>query len=198
VNIDRKLNLVIPLERADGGDLYVYSIPMRREVWEHFFMVLAKTFTVIYQGQLGWMSGPRVAGLLLREVAQTTMRADGSSSWWEGDDGVEMSLLPEMRRLTSVLVPEGGVWRQVLLDDAVDKKLLTDDEVAEVTGALAFFTVNSAMHKPKVLAAMLNAAAGVWGWQITSSTLSEFRSSLTTSTTDDAILTKGTPLQVPS
>jgi hypothetical protein len=42
LNITRNLNLVIPLLRADGTNLYVHSMPISTETFERYFMVPAK------------------------------------------------------------------------------------------------------------------------------------------------------------
>ena len=200
MRLDRKLNLVIPIDRDDGTTLYTFSSPLRREVWEQYHMVISKTFTRIYAENLSFMGGPRNAALMLKDMAKNTARPDRSGDWWEGQDGVERGLRPEMRRLTTVMVPraEGGGWEQVQYDDAIARDMLTEDEASEVEGAVAFFTVNSAMHKAAALKGIMAAAAGMWGMQVTSSPFSEWRNSLTTSTADDDITQKVIPSSIPS
>ena len=81
MRIDRRLNLVIPIDGA-AGRFYLHSMPVSRVVFEQYFLVLAKTFSAIYGEGLSALSGPRVAAMMLKRIAQR----DGS---WEGQDGVE-------------------------------------------------------------------------------------------------------------
>ena len=87
LTINRKLNLVLPLQRGDDTVLYVHSTPIRPETFEKYYLVLAKTWASLTQNGLDPRSGPSVAALVLKEVAETTMRAPGVT-WWDGPDGV--------------------------------------------------------------------------------------------------------------
>jgi hypothetical protein len=197
LRIDRKLNLVVPLNR-EGGSLYVYSVPISSEVFQQYFMVISKMFSALMRENLGWLGGPRVSAMMLRDIATNTMRSDHVSNWWSGPDGVEQGLMGEIRRLTNVFMPSGYTtitegegddatsvkrptgWEMVQYEDAIKRELLDEEEISEVEGALVFFTVNSAMHKRENRGEILGAAAGLWGWLITSLPILEFRSSLTT------------------
>ena len=61
MHINRKLNLVIPIERADGSQIFTHSTPISAEVFDKYFLVIAKTFSAIYSEGLGPLGGPRVA-----------------------------------------------------------------------------------------------------------------------------------------
>ena len=76
MKIDKKLNLVIPIE-TDDGTLYVHSMPIRREIFDTYFLVLSKTFAAIHGEGLGEIAGPRVAALILKKIAMDT-------GMWEG------------------------------------------------------------------------------------------------------------------
>ena len=43
MKIDRRLNLVQPIETG-SGTVYLHSVPLSREVWETYFLVLSKTY----------------------------------------------------------------------------------------------------------------------------------------------------------
>jgi hypothetical protein len=174
VNLNRKLNLVIPLER-DDGPVYVHSTPISREVFERYFAVIAKTFgRLMVEGMA--QTSPRIAMLMLRKTAQD----DGT---WAGAAGVELGLVNEIRRLTSVLLPqETGGWQQLPWYDAVREQRLDEEEVAEVENLLAFFTLSAAMRRRKEHGEMMEAMAEAFSLQTTSSTCTEFASSLPTST----------------
>lgn len=170
MKIDKKLNLVIPLER-DTGTIYAFSTPIRREIFEANFRVISQAFAQLWAGGLGMHAGPRVAALVIRGVAE-------DMGIWAGVEGVEATLVAEFRRLTNVLMPVDGNWVHIPYEDAIRRDLLTDDEFSEVEGAIAFFMVNSAMHK-KVPGEQINrAAAGMWGLEVTLSSISEYRASL--------------------
>jgi hypothetical protein len=175
MRIDKKLNLVIPIygDDSDAPTAWVHSTPIRRETFERYHMVIAKTFASIYTEGLDFRVGPRVAMLRLREIAEEMKR-------WEGPTGVEAGLVAEMRRLTNLITPQqdGALPWQV----AIDKGMIDPDDKSEVENAIAFFTVVSHMHRHHELKAILEGVAVIWSAQITSSTCMEYLNSLKTST----------------
>ena len=173
VSIDRRLNLVIPIEQGEST-LYAYSMPIGREVFEKYFRTFSKTFAALY-AEGGALTGPRLAAMYLRSVAE-------DAGNWEGENGVEAGLMAEILRLTTVVMPDGGVWKSVQYADAKARKLLSEDDLSEVENAIVFFTLVSHMHKRSEQMAHLSIMSTYWGAQITSSNLSEFRSSLPTLT----------------
>lgn len=176
MRISRRLNLVLPVD-TERGEIYVHSTPISREVFERHFLVLSKTFAAIYQEGLTVTAGPRVAALMLRQIA-TDMGV------WEGPDGVENGLVAEIRRLTNVITPkEEGGYQILPYHDALRQKLLDADDVSEIEGVLSFFTVVSQMHRPNDLVTILAGMGSLWGVQTTLSNSTEFASSLPISTT---------------
>lgn len=182
--IDRKLNLAIPLEREDGTTLWIFSTPVRKEVFETYFLVLAKTFSSLTRNGLDPRSGPSVAALMLREVAMATSR-DNDSNWWEGDDGIggKTGLLAEIVRLSNCLVgtPDNG-WQTMPLQEALDKKLVSDEEKSEVMNLLVFFTVTSLVAPKADRPILINGMAAIYRLQSTSSSYTEWSASLKTRT----------------
>ena len=130
--IDRKLNLVIPVDNSDGSVTYVHSTPISREVFERYFKIIARTFAEIYSGGYTVYSGPRVAALLLKSTAMDL-------GVWDGPTGVERGLMDEIRRLTNVVLPapQGG-WVTMPFVEAIKAGQINEDDVAEVDNALAF------------------------------------------------------------
>lgn len=173
MKINRKLNMVIPID-ADGITYYVHSSPIDRSTFETYFDPIAKSFTAIYSGGHGIYSGPRVALMVLRQVA-TRM------GMWDGEGGVEKNLLVEVRRLTNVAMPTNG-WSYVPWEQAVKDGLLDEDDVGEVENAIVFFTLASAMHRKAELRQNLEPALSLWGARVESLKLTEFLDSLRTST----------------
>lgn len=199
MRIDRKLNLIFPMAREDGSVLYAFSAPMRKETFETYALVIAKTFERIHAENIVNRSGPRVSAMILKEVAKsttrinTTIQKDGPTDWWDGDDGVEKGLLGEWRRLTTILAPNGaGGWDTVMYDIALRRDLMSEEEQSEVEGAIAFFMVVSAMHRKTMRIPLLAQSGAMWGWSITYSDITEFRNSLTTSTKEEDSGTKET------
>jgi hypothetical protein len=175
MRIDKRLNLVIPVERADGAMIYVHSTPISVEVFDTYFLVIAKTFGAIYSEGLGVIAGPRVADKLLRKVAQ-------DMGAWEGAGGVRDGLVAEMRRLSNVLSPGAQGWEMLPFDDAKARGVIDAADAAEIEAAITFFTVASAMHRRTDQADILGSAMSLWGARIESLSCTELMNSLRTST----------------
>lgn len=174
MRIDDRLNLVIPIRRGDST-IYVHVTPLSREIFEAHYLVISKAFTAMTTEGLSVVAGPRVAALVLKDVAQESGR-------WEGPRGVEKTLMNEFVRITNVAMPGENGWEQMPLAVALSRDLLDADENAEVIGAIVFFTCNSALHRKDVLHAILSSLCDLWGTQTTSSGFTEFAASLQTST----------------
>lgn len=171
MKIDKRLNLVVPVE-DDTGTFYVHAAPISHSVFERYYKVLARTFTVIVS-YYSEVSGPRVALMTLREMAeQIGMK-----------DDVENGLIPEIRRSANVLVPAaGGGFETVMFQTALDRGMLSEEDKSEVENALVFFTVYSAMLKRQQRMELLDGASRMWGASITSLGCTEYGHSLRTST----------------
>lgn len=173
MKIDRKLNLVIPVER-DDGIYYVHSSPLGNEAFDLYYLVLAKTFAALYSEGLNWVAGPKVAAKMLRDVAKAAGR-------WEGPTGVEHGLLAEIRRLSNVVLPGATGWTSMPLQSALDRAFFDADEVSEVESVIVYFIVASSMHNRKDLAEVLEVMTKIWGVQTTSLTSTTYATSLMTS-----------------
>jgi hypothetical protein len=177
--VNRKLHLVIPVERGDVT-VYVHSTPVGREQFDTFYLPIAKTFAAINGEGLGVLAGPRVAAKLLKSVSERL-------GIWESDEPqaftVKTGLVAEIRRLTNILAPSDNGWVLTPLDDAVKANLLDEEDAAEVENIITFFTVNWLMHSKSVRESVMTSAAELWGGQLTSSSCTEYRASLQTSTT---------------
>ena len=191
VTINKKLNLVIPIYHDDGKILYVHSAPIMRETFERYFLVLSKTFAQIFTKGLGSMVGPRVAALLLKQVATELGE-------WEGELGVERGLLPEFRRLTNVIAPSAAGWGPIPFDEARRNGLIDDEDADEVGNAICFFMLASAILRKTSLKQMLESAAEFWGASITSSNSTEFLNSLPTLDATESSGEKAIPSSIPS
>lgn len=188
MQIDRKLNLIIGLDRLEGTS-YVHAMPIARPVFERYYLVMAKAFAEIYAGGLGPVAGPRVSALVLKDIA---------GEGWGGANGVEMGLMNEIRRLTNILAPGPNGWGMQPWTGARAAGLVDEDEESEVENALVFFTLASVMHKKSILPATLAVMGSLWGSSTTSLPAMEFVNSLPTSTPADATGASPTASSVPS
>lgn len=174
MKIDRKLNLVLPLE-DEGKTLYVHAMPISRQVFERYFKVISKTFNEIYTGGHGVISGPRVAAMLLKSNAETMGE-------WDGEAGVERGLMAEIRRLTNVVALTDQGWQSVPYEVARKEGMLDDDTASEVENVIVFFIVASSVHLKAELPAILKTLSGLWNVRVESSNCTDFASSLETLT----------------
>lgn len=199
MKIDKKLNIVAPVE-TDAGTVYVHSTPISRDVFEAHAKVMAKTFSTIY-GDLGSLSGARVAALLLKEVAEQMGR-------WAGPEGVEQTLVNEIKRMTNIFVPraDGKGWQLLPYDSDQARAILDEDDYSEVDGMLVFFTLVSSLHRKAEVRGHLEAAGKYWGFAPTSLNATAYQRSLETLQTEETLPTNttdetmaGTPLSsIPS
>ena len=190
MRVDRRLNLVIPIEEGDSS-LYVHAVPLSREVFERFFLVLSKTFTFIYTQGLNVVSGPRVAALTLRKIAET----DGV---WEGETGVERGLMGEIKRLTNVICMTDQGWQPIPFEMAVKQGKLDSEIASEVENVIVFFMVASAVHLRTELPEIYNLLGGLCHALVTSSNCTEYAASLPTSMPAASSGAKATPSSIPS
>jgi hypothetical protein len=191
MKLDEQLNLVIPVDREDGSTLYVHAAPISREVFERYWLVLSKSFAQMYTEGLGPTVGPRVAALMLKQVAQELGQ-------WEGPLGVERGVMAEIRRLANVAAPGANGasgWQIYPLDDLINRKLIDADDVSQIENILVFFTLVWRLHLPKDRRIILDGAARMWSASTTSDSLSTFVGSLATS---NATASSGATPPVPS
>lgn len=187
--INRKLNLVVSIDRGEGeAPLSVHAAPIILEAYKTYFMVLAKTFSTMMNERLTNVSGPATAALMLEQIAKTTMRAPGVS-WWEDMGavaGVENGLMAEIRRLSNVIapLPDGAGWAATPLQIALDEGIIDVEEAMEVMNQLCFFTVVSWVPERRDRPSFINGAAYLFGGQTTSLNCTEYAASLKTSTED--------------
>lgn len=186
MEINRKMNLVVPVE-TESGTVYVHSTPLSKEAYQESFMVLAKTYSRIFSEGLGIMSGPRVAYMVLKDV---------SGDNWEGTRGVRNTLVNEIIRISNVVMPEEGKgWCDMPLEEAISKGLIDEDDVL---GEITFFICVCAVNKPKQAIATMTVVSGLWDCVLTLENVTGYRNSLPISSTDDSTGETETILSVPS
>lgn len=175
MKINKQLNLVVQVENDNGDIIHVHSTPLLRETFNQYFLVMSKAFSAIYGEGLGAISGPRIASRMLRHIAENLGE-------WHGQQGVELGLMGEIRRLTNVLVPTANGWETMMYDDALTQELISAEDADEVEGIIVFFILNSALQRQQMKKTFIEAGARLWGAATTLLGLTEYRSFLSTST----------------
>lgn len=177
MKIDRKLHLVIPIERDDESKLFVHSSAIATEVFHIYYKPMAKALSAIYANGTGLM-GARIAHLALKEAAQELGMWDDK----ENTRGVASGLVAEIHRLTNVLAPAKNGWEMIPFHEAKQRKLISASEADEVEGAICFFCLGSSLHRAAEAESLMKGASQLWGARIESLNCTEFMNSLATST----------------
>lgn len=190
MQIDRKLNLVIPVE-TEKGEVLVHSMPIGVATFRRYYREIGRTFASIHNEGLGVAAGPRVAAYLLETVSRET-------GTWEGEGGVEQGLMAEIRRLTNAIVPKAGGGTEIIpWQQVASNKLIDEEDVGEVENAIVFFTVAWSMWRRDVRAIMMTGAANLWGARLESSSITELQGSSQTSIAVASSGEKVTPSSIP-
>lgn len=188
MRIDKRLNIITEVQ-TETGSVFVHSAPISRDVFEKYFLVISKTFAALIGEGLAFISGPRVAALMLKKIAN-------DMGTWEGKDGVSNGLVAEIRRLSNLVMPTENGWKTVPFQDAIDKELLSDSDIAEVEGNIVFFICASAMSRKNELKAVLERMV-LWGSSIMLLNSTEFAASLPISTPEETSMNTATTSLVP-
>jgi hypothetical protein len=139
MQINKRLNLVVEVERGDGMIVHVHSTPVNRQIYERHYTFISKALTSLYADGMAPGACSRIAYLRMKELAEN-----------EPDrfKNVEQTLFAEIWRLTNVSVPTDRGWEQVpffeLLQDG--NPHMDADDVAEVQNLICFFTLGSWVH----------------------------------------------------
>jgi hypothetical protein len=172
MKIDRKLNIVIPVETESKGLIYVHSTPISRDVFEQFYLELGKVFSQCFdsinQAHLA-LTAPQLAYPALKTM---TIKA---GNWEE----VKKGLINEIVRLTNVLVTGEKGWESIPLDLAIKREILDEDEESEVLSALTFFTAICRVAPKDLRMSFLEMAGSLRSWELTSLDSTEYLNGLT-------------------
>lgn len=179
--LDRRLNIVFEVTRENGAKAYVHSTPISRNVYDEHFLLLTKTINMLYAEEIAPAICTRVCMLMMRKVAK---EMDGGDSTTPNQNALERGLLPEIWRLTNVVMQVESGYE--VLPFAEASKLLDEDDIKEVQNALCFFTAASWFHKQKemelTIYPILRSGAQIGSWNVT-----EFQTSIQTSTQEEPI-----------
>jgi hypothetical protein len=173
VTLNKKLNLVIPLD-TDKGKIWIHSTPISKEIFESNYLLLTKTLANLYSNNIGPSFGPRIALLSLKDTAKEMDETNDLSS----------GLLQEINRITNVLMPDQtGRWQVIPFVEVINKKLIDEQQISEVENAIVYFIVASAVHLKSELQMAYLGLKNSWSAQTTLLNVTEYGNSLTTSTT---------------
>jgi len=178
MKIDRNLNLVMQVQTANNGLVYIHSASIGRSVFEQFYLELGKVFSQCFdnvnQAHLA-LSAPQLAYPALKSIAQ-------KAGNWDGAGGVKFGLVNEIVRLTNVLVATENGWETLPFDVAVKREILDEDEEAETLSSLVFFTAISKVAPKDLKNSFLEMAGSLRNWELISSDVTEYLAGLPTLT----------------
>lgn len=174
MKIDKKLNLVSNITREDGSIVYLHVTPFPYEVVEEYCLLLGNLFTN-FISQVGGLGAARVAAMMLRAKLKQELAAGKLPG---------PTIVDEIQRLTVVIYNDNGQWKTAPYDVAMKLGVITPDEYREVEGEVVFFMVSSAIQKQNLVGPTVGSVIGMYGGQLTSSSVTAFRDSLQTSKPD--------------
>lgn len=174
VKLNRRLNLTLEVD-SPKGKIHVHAVPISRAFFEDNFLVISRAYTAIYNNNLGPVVGPRVAKLMLTREAL------------EIDELVKVNsvLLPEIERLTTVLMPSERGWEMVPYAAARKRGMIDEETDCEIENALVYFTCASSVHLQKEVPVVMGGLRQFWGAVMTSLNVMEYKNSLPTSTPEE-------------
>jgi hypothetical protein len=172
VTINKKLNLVIPID-TDKGKIWIHSTPISKEVFESNYLLLTKTLADLYLNGIGPSFAPRIALLSLKDTAKEM----------DANNDISNNLIQEIYRLTNVLMPDpSGRWQTIPFVEIISKNAIDDQQLSEVENAIIYFIVASAVHLRSELQMAYLGLRNNWNAQTTLLNVTEYGNSLATST----------------
>jgi hypothetical protein len=172
MKINRKLNLVLDVERADGSVVHVHHTPIPQEVYDAHWELISRTVSGLYMKKML----PTVAVRVGLKALQSMADEMGIREIADKD------LFPNIWRLTNVILPSERGWVPTPLDVVVSSGMgLDPEDIEEVKQYIAFFTSASWVHPRKELGTMLYPMLADTGALFVPSNSTEYATSLPTS-----------------
>lgn len=190
--IDKRLNLVLEVEREDKSTCYVHSVPISRNMWKTHYTFLSMSINSLYADGFPPSTCARITYNRMLEIAEEQKERFGD---------LQKTLFAEIWRLTNVIVPGENGYETVPFYNAMrDEKLLDADNVEEVQNFICFFTAASWVHglSRKEREAFQQLMTSGFGVQITSLPVTEYKNSIPISKQEENIGEKETPLSIPA
>jgi len=176
IKIDKRLNLVLEVQRDDGTSVFVHSSPISEAVYEANYRLITRTAVSMYSDGLAPGACARIAALAMRATAKEMDDNSGDTHRRAAE-----SLMQEVWRLTNVLMPGLRGWETVPFHQVMQEQTLDGEQIREVQNILAFFTVISWFHRESERQDIYQMLK-TYGAQTVSSNVTEFSSSLPIST----------------
>ena len=192
MQINESLQIVIPLREDSDGNTIVqgYHIPISREVFEANYRILAATKAEIASKGLYYQmdGGPRIAALALKDEGRKDAIASGLvDEVGDPQQNGALSLLAEIKRLTTILAATEKGWEMIPVDTAIAQGIIDADDWREGEAALVFFTCHYAMVKKSQRKIAAEAICTVLKGLTTSLKVTELANSLPMLTAKDVI-----------
>jgi hypothetical protein len=178
MKIDRKLNLVIPIETENHGVAHIHSVSISREIFEQFYLELGKVYSQCFDNknpEYFILSAPQLAYPALKAIAM-------KSETWDGNGGVQQGLISAIISLTTIIISGKNGWETFPLNTAIQRGMIDEDEKAEVLSSLVFFTVIYKVAPKELRKSFMEMAASLRRWHLTSSDFMEYKNGLPTLT----------------
>jgi hypothetical protein len=190
--LDKRLNLVLEVERDDKSVVYVHSTPIPRQMWKTHYTFLSMAINSMYQDGFPPATCARVCYQRMAELADENKERFGD---------LGRTLFAEIWRLTNVLVPTDQGYEAIPFYHMLKgDKDLDMDNVEEVQNFICYFTAASWVHglNRKEREAFQVLMTKGFGVQITALPLTEFRNSMLTLKSEESIGESETPLSIPA
>lgn len=128
MKINEKLNLVIPMEDSAGQTYYLHSTPLSREAFDANYLLLSQAFSLMVEQGIQVTAGPRVANLVLRDLAERQDRMPAYDA-----------VIAEIKRITTVIKPSASGWEPLPLSSALARGVVTEDELSDAVSLIVFY-----------------------------------------------------------
>jgi hypothetical protein len=190
--LDKRLNLVLEVERDDKSVVYVHSIPISRQMWKTHYTFIAMAVNSMYSDGFPPSMCARMCYQRMQELAVEHKDRFGD---------LPRTLFAEIWRLTNVLVPSDSGYQDIPFFHMIKgDKELDQDNVEEVQNFICYFTGASWVHglSRKDREAFQQLMTKGFGVRITASPLTEFKNSIPTLKSEENTGESETPLSIPA
>lgn len=176
MKIDKNLNFVSTITRDDGSLVYLHVVPFPYEIVEQNCIMLGNLFNNFFS-MVGYLGAPRVAAMMLRNAIKSKQEAGSLAPGMP-------TLVDEIKRLTTVIWNDKGVWKPVSLEAAIQQDIISAEEYRDVEGEIVFFMVSSAIQKAELMTGTVGRSLDMYSGQLVSLSATAYRDSLPKSKTD--------------
>lgn len=171
VTINKKLNIVIPMEDDAGNTYYLHSTPLSREAFQSNWLLFAQTFSAMVEQGIQVTAGPRFASIVMRDLAEKQGRINDYDA-----------IMAEIRRITTVIKASGEGYEQLPLSTALARGVVSPDDVEDACNFIVFFTLISSTWRGSMRRTSLTFMNSLWQSENTSLSATAFMDSLMIST----------------